>query len=323
MRPRAEVYIQCRAWRCSITNANTHTEKPRPSLGLPHSYDTNMAAGVIRNFPAQAPTPAYFPLIFQRSDCKEDKDVEMLEDKPEMTEDEEEREVDEEEEEDVESEAQEEEEECLEVFLNPAHHALDVTKQLLRFADVISRDVQRYFGRCSGDQEGCDIYSDSVSVATSGRLRYYDDLLKIARAGSQEEQENSSATCSDDRVRVAKGNSSLGPLAELFSQKGPSQGLNRPMVKRLLPLSFWTEPIPCCSLVSSSNAPEVTHTQGATLSQDSAHTDSNTHTHCEPLPRHDTHALESTQLDFSDLLAYWDPNPELTHTLTEDTHMQH
>lgn len=285
-----------------------------------------MAAGVIRTFLVQAPTPAYFPLIFQRSPCKEDEDVEMPEDKPEMTEDEEEREVDEEEEEeeDVESEAQEEEEECLEVFLNPAHRSSDVTKRLLRFADLISRDVQRYFGRCSGDPEGCDIYSDSVSVATSGRLRYYDDLLKIARAGGQEGQEDSSAACSDDTgVGVAKGNSGLGPLAELFSQRGPSQGPNRPMIKRLLPLSFWTEPTPCGSLVAFSNTPEVTHAHGDTLSQDSAHTDSNTRAQCDPLPQHDTHALENAQLDFSDLLAYWDPNPELAHTLTEDTHMQH
>uniref|UniRef100_A0A8C9X9L1 Uncharacterized protein n=1 Tax=Sander lucioperca TaxID=283035 RepID=A0A8C9X9L1_SANLU len=242
-----------------------------------------MAAGIMRNFLVQAPTPAYFPLIFPYSPCKEDEDVEMLEEKPEVRGDEEEREV---EEEDEESEAQEEEEECLEEgFLNPAHFALDVTKQLLRFADLISRDIQRYFGRCSGDQEACDIYSDSVSVTTSGRLRYYDDLLKIARAGSPEEQENSLVTCADDQgVGVAKGNSSLGPLAELFNHRVLSQGRSRPMIKRHLPLSFWTEPVPCCPLVGFSNTPDP---------------------------------------DFSDLLANWDPNPELTHTLTENTHMQH
>ncbi|KAK1885869.1 Toll-like receptor 2 type-1 [Dissostichus eleginoides] len=116
--------------------------------------------------------------------------------------------------------------------------------------DLISRDVQRYFGRCSGDQEACDIYSDSVSVKTSGRLRYYDDLLKIARAGSPEEPENSLKTCAEDRGDgVAKG-SGLGPLAELFKHKGPSQVRCRPMVQRHLPLSFWTEPSPCCSMVN-------------------------------------------------------------------------
>ncbi|KAK2817260.1 hypothetical protein Q5P01_025451 [Channa striata] len=272
------------------------------------SLEVNMAAGVIRNFLVHAPTPAYFPLIFQHSPCKED-DQEANEDKRK----------EEEEEEDEESEAQEEEEEesLEEAFLNPSHCALDVTKQLLRFADLISRDVQRYFGRSSGDQEACDIYSDSISVTTSGRLRYYDDLLRLARAGSPEEQDNSFATCGSDRQAVAaEGSNSLGPLAELFDHRGPNQGRSRPMIKRHLPLSFWTEPIPCCSLISFSNTPEVTHTNSDTPSHDSA--DTNTHMHY-----HNTHALEGSQPDFSDLLANWDPNLDLAPTLTENTHMQH
>uniref|UniRef100_A0A7N6B9A5 Uncharacterized protein n=1 Tax=Anabas testudineus TaxID=64144 RepID=A0A7N6B9A5_ANATE len=229
-----------------------------------------MAAGVIRNFLIQAPSPAYFPLIFQHSPCKEDELEVQLEDK--AVQDEEERE--EEEEEDEECEVQEEEEECLEeVFLNPPHYALDVTNQLLRFADLISRDVQRYFGRSSGDQESCDIYSDSISVTTSGRLRYYDDLLRIARAGSPEEQENSTVTCSDEPgVMVAKGNSNLGPLAELFDHRGPSQGRCRPMIKRHLPLSFWTEPTPCCSLDSTHTHPDFSDLLGEELLQENDET---------------------------------------------------
>ncbi len=253
-----------------------------------------MAADIIRNFLVHAPTPAYFPLIFQHSPCKDDED-EMLEEKPEVRDDEEDREV-EEEEEDEESEAQEEEEECLgEVFLNPTHCALDVTKQLLRFADLISRDVQRYFGRSSGDQEACDIYSDSVSVTTSGRLRYYDDLLKIARTGSPDEQENSVMTYADDqRARVAEDNGGLGPLAELFEHRGQSQGRNRPMIKRHLPLSFWTEPIPCCSLVSFSDTTDVAHTGRDTPSQDGKHSDAKTHTHYNLLTHHYTHTHTHT-----------------------------
>ncbi|KAF3687862.1 hypothetical protein EXN66_Car003534 [Channa argus] len=283
-----------------------------------------MAAGIIRNFLIHAPTPAYFPLIFQHSPCKEDEQEAKLEGRPEENEDE--REEEEEEEEDEESEAQEEEEEesLEEVFLNPSHCALDVTKQLLRFADLISHDVQRYFGHNSSDQEACDIYSDSISITTSGRLRYYDDLLRLARAGSPEEQDNSFVSyVNDQQAVVAKGNNSLGPLAELFEHRGPSQGRSRPMIKRHLPLSFWTEPIPCCSLVTFSNTPEVTHTSSDTPSQGITHTDINTHMHYSPVSHHNTHALDSSQPDFSDLLANWDPNPDLAHTLTDNTHMQH
>lgn len=265
-----------------------------------------MATGVIRNFVIQAQTPAYFPLIFRKLDEKE----ETLGDKLE------EREDEEEDEEDEEVEAQEEEEACLEeAFLNSTHYALDVTKQLLRFADLISRDVQRYFGRSSEDHESCDIYSDSISMTTSGRLRYYDDLLRLARAGSPEEQENRSVTyCDDQGVLVAKGNSSLGPLAELFDHRGPSQGLSQPMIKRHLPLSFWTEPIPSCSLVGFSNTAEVTPAQD--------NTGAHTHMHYSALSHLNTHTLDSTQPDFSDLLANWDPNPELAHALTESAHVQ-
>ncbi|KAM4585395.1 protein PERCC1 [Odontesthes bonariensis] len=280
-----------------------------------------MAAEVIRNFLIQAPTPSYYPIIFQHSPCKEDEEEE-LEEKSEGRADGEERE---EEEEDEDCEAQEDEEECLDGFLlNPSHAALDVTKQLLRFADLISRDVQRYFGRCSDDREGCDIYSDSVSMTTGGRLRYYDDLLRIARAGSPEEQENSLLAHADDpAVTVAKDNGSLGPLAELFDHRGLSQGRGQPMIKRHLPLSFWTEPLPHCALISFSNTPGVSHADGSAASQDGTHTNGNRHVHFNPIAHHNTHTLESTQLDFSDLLADWDPNPEFNHTLTEDTHMQH
>ncbi|KAM7008936.1 protein PERCC1 [Tautogolabrus adspersus] len=271
-----------------------------------------MAAGVVTNFLVQAQTPSYFPLIFEQSPSKEEE--EMQEDKPEVQDEEEEKEEDEEE--DEEFEAQEEEEEGFEeVFL-------DVTKQLLRFAELISHDVQRYFGRCSSDQEACNIYSDSVTMTGSGRLRYYDDLLKIARAGSPEEQENCFVPCADDQeVRYAKGNRGLGPLAELFDQRGQSHGRGRPMIKRHLPLSFWTEPIQCCSLVGF-NTSDVTQTNSENPLQDSTHTDTITQIHYNLLPHHNTHTLDSAQPDFSDLLANWDPNPELTHTLTESTHMQ-
>ncbi|XP_029021617.2 protein PERCC1 [Betta splendens] len=258
-----------------------------------------MATGIIRNFLVQAPTSAYFPLMFQHSPCKEDRKDETLEARGE------------EEEEDEGSEAPEEEEEGLEeVFLNPPPCALDLTKQLLGFADLISRDVQRYFGRTSGDQDACDVYGNSEFVTTSGRLRYYDDLLRIARAGAPEDHGSSSARRCEERGAAAADAGGLGPLAELFDQN-QNQSRGRPMTKRHLPLSFWTEPVACSAVGAFSSA---TFDLAA---QDSAHAHYNT------LPHHSAHALDGTQPDFSDLLANWDPNPELAHTLTENTHMQH
>lgn len=247
-----------------------------------------MATGIIRNILIPAPPSNYVPLLFQQCPHSLDKEK-MQEDNLEVRDGDEEEE---EEEEDCDLQ-EEEEEECLKgAFFTSGPQALDVTKQLLRFADLISRDVQRYFGRSSGE-EACDISNDPVSVTTSGRLRYYDDLLRIARAGSPEEPENSARHGAD------QGGSGLGPLAELFQLGGPGQDL-RPMSKRHLPLSFWAEPSPRC--------PTATHQHHATSEEGG-------------LPQHCTGCLGSSQPDFSDLLAFWEPNPELTHTLPDNTHL--
>lgn len=263
-----------------------------------------MATGIIRNFLVPAPPSTYLPLILQQCPYSQDKDK-MQEDNPEAREGEE---YEEEEEEDCDIQEEEEEEYNKEAFLTSGPHALDVTKQLLRFADLISRDVRRYFGRSSGE-EVCDIYNDPISVTTSGCLRYYDDLLKIARAGSPEEPENT-APHGEDR-----GGSGLGPLAELFQLGGPGQAHNRPMMKRHLPLSFWSEPSPRCSTAAPGRPPDAMNTHDNATSEDGGgHTG-------QALPQHCTSCLESSQPDFSDLLAFWEPNPELTHTLADNTHM--
>ncbi|KAM4595716.1 protein PERCC1 [Fundulus diaphanus] len=263
-----------------------------------------MATGVIRNFHIQAPTPAYFP-TFLASQRDKDEGCQLRE-KPQEREDDDDDQEEEEEDD-------EEEDECLEPFvLNPAQTAVDVTNQLLRFAELINRDVQRYFGRCCEDQEACDMYDDSISMVTSGRLRYYDDLLRIAGAGTPEGPANG-PEAPDDRpgLSVSKGSSGLGPLAELFNHRVLSQVRGQPMIHRHLPLSFWTEPVPRCPLVGFGGPPDVTQASGST--------EADRHAHCNPLPHH---SITTSELDFSDLLAYWDPNPEFPHALMEDVHAE-
>lgn len=262
-----------------------------------------MATGVIRNFLVPGPPTCYLPMILQHSLPHRKVEESGEEEEKEEVRGERGGEREEEEEEYEDSEVLEEEEEFLEeAVCFPAPCPSDMTSQLLRFADVISLDVQRYFGRCPDDPEACDIYTDRISTATSGRLRYYDDLVRMARSGNQEDPES---------VSVASGN--LGPLAELFDHCwGRCQDRGRPMNKRHLPLSFWTEPIPGPVLSMSSSTQNISshHTQDNTQALDTHTHNRHTQDNTQPL---DTHTQENTHPDFSDLLAHWDPNPDLTH----------
>ncbi|MGH0158599.1 UNVERIFIED_CONTAM: hypothetical protein FKN15_000323 [Acipenser sinensis] len=107
-----------------------------------------------------------------------------------------------------------------------SHGTTEMTIQLLRFADLINCDIQRYFSKKSKeeDPDACEIYEDRLSsVGRSGRERYYADLMRVAQSrgreeeGEEEEEEEDElphvlgALCSRDSIQQ------LGPLAELFS----------------------------------------------------------------------------------------------------------
>ncbi|XP_061130253.1 protein PERCC1 [Syngnathus typhle] len=149
-----------------------------------------MATGVMRNLHLRVPSPVYFPL--------------------------------EEEEEEERWSTDEDEDETLSeprVLSDPQ----DATERLLRFAEVISRDVRRYFGR--------DVYDEGAASddINGGGPRYDEPLRPLVSA--REEHPSSEHPSSE-----------LGPLAELFESRGKGQG--RPMNARHLPLSFWNEPDP-------------------------------------------------------------------------------
>ncbi|GAB1609810.1 Hypothetical predicted protein [Argonauta hians] len=68
----------------------------------------------------------------------------------------------------------------------------NVSKQLIDFADLISADIQKFFGRKSGDEDSCDIYEDKWISNKSGRELYYADLLRIAHGENTDSRRSSS-----------------------------------------------------------------------------------------------------------------------------------
>ncbi|XP_068764726.1 protein PERCC1 [Struthio camelus] len=206
-----------------------------------------MAAGVIRHL-AELRLPSPFPHGLLLPAHPEP-------DFPDLSEEDEEEDEEEEEEAAAEGAGRGEQE-----LTSPSD--TETTLRLLKFSELISCDIQRYFGRKGRDEEaeGWGASEDCRSPRRSGRELYYAELLRAARSGEPED-EVARAGGGPRGWRPAGGPQPLGPLAELFeyglhrclqprAADGKKQRLERkyahitPMHERQLPQSFWREPGP-------------------------------------------------------------------------------
>ncbi|KAF4119015.1 protein PERCC1 [Onychostoma macrolepis] len=256
-----------------------HNAKRTAQLHERHpSSITRMAASVIRtlsNLGLAKPFPPCFFPAEDEEETEEEYEEELREDSLEEDEDA------------VASESQEEEPWSFDSFPNNA----EMTNQLLRFAELISSDVQRYFGR-SQDPDACDIYAERPCPKVGGRQRYYADFIKVASSGQAEEPE------------------SLGPLAELF-QDAQRKGQGLPMNQRRLPISFWTEPLAHqLDVLGDVNTQEnslsmINTSEGSSNINTPLSMFSNTSV-CTMTSSSISATLSSSSTpDFSDLLAHW------------------
>ncbi|XP_057603704.1 protein PERCC1 [Hippopotamus amphibius kiboko] len=141
--------------------------------------------------------------------------------------------------------------------------------QLLRFSELISGDIQRYFGRKDRRQDP-DIYADGHLASSSAKELSCADLVCLVQSAPPEDNEATEPrVCSPGGPEGqacgpglgGDGPQPLGPLAELFDYglrqySGPRVAASRqlrleqkyghitPMTQRKLPPSFWKEPAP-------------------------------------------------------------------------------
>ncbi|XP_054247332.1 protein PERCC1 [Indicator indicator] len=195
---------------------------PRVSPGPGVPLHADMAAGVIRPL-AELRLPSPFPHGLLLPSCPEP-------DFPDLSEEDEEEE-------------EEDEEEAVEESMRPdlaIPSAAETTIRLLKFSELISCDIQRYFGR-RGQEEA------------TGSPGMPEDCSSPQRAEAQPE----AVPLQGSPATVHR----LGPLAELFEYGvhrclpprgagSKTQRLERkyghitPMHRRKLPPSFWREPGP-------------------------------------------------------------------------------
>ncbi|XP_054445164.1 protein PERCC1 [Pteronotus mesoamericanus] len=154
----------------------------------------------------------------------------------------------------------------------PGPSSAEMPLQLLRFSELISGDIQRYFGRKDRgqDPEACDIYADGHPASSSARELYCTDLAHLAQGGFSDDEKATEPGVHSPRAPQGQVHETglggdrvqpLGPLAELFDYglrqfSGPrgstghrlrleqKYGHITPMTQRKLPPSFWKEPAP-------------------------------------------------------------------------------
>ncbi|XP_063788498.1 protein PERCC1 [Pseudophryne corroboree] len=161
----------------------------------------------------------------------------------------------------------------------------EMTEQLLKFSELISSDIQRYFGQKTKeeDPDSCNIYEDYfIPRLSGGQEMYYQDLMKIAQSRDHDKADVFNPLTPPVELdqkflkTIKEDPKKLGPLTELFNfglrkytrqkvamgKDGRLQRLERkyahivPMHRRLLPLSFWKEPSPIPLCILNTNTPD-------------------------------------------------------------------
>ncbi|KAM9101896.1 protein PERCC1 isoform 2-T2 [Sarcophilus harrisii] len=157
----------------------------------------------------------------------------------------------------------------------------EMTLQLLRFSELISCDIQKYFGQKTKDDDpdACNIYEDCRPPGKSARELYYADLMQIVQSGDQEDEDTDvvglpkGLDCPARFISSRDRSQKLGPLVELFEyglcqyarqrvsdsrrlRLEKKYGHITPMHKRKLPQSFWKEPAPSSLCLLNTSTPD-------------------------------------------------------------------
>ncbi|XP_072029571.1 protein PERCC1-like [Amphiura filiformis] len=140
----------------------------------------------------------------------------------------------------------------------------DIAQQLLHFADMVNKDIQKFFGKRKAIDDVDDDIKDRFASGKSGRELYYADLLKVAQQGDNNLDSSPQPKKQSERIIISNKDGcwdkKLGPLGELFEYASAANRTNTlhqsnwnehqtdkqrttiPWRKRSLPRSFFMEP---------------------------------------------------------------------------------